>query len=319
MNKAGSIRKSLVVALGIGAGIGVLAPVGALGQITRERDTTITGPRGNSVTRDLKSTITPGGLDRSTTITGPRGNSVTRNVMINRGAPAFGPGPFRPGWGPRPVIINGGGGIGPGASFGIGALAGTAGGLLLGSALAAPRPVPPPVYVVPAAPVVVAPGGGPGVVQGGPMQTVPGQPLAVDMVPQEIARLSSVFPGTRREAAGILGRMHDSRAIPALVERLKNDGDKSVRITAAHALADIGDPTAATYLERSSIYDHKPEVRNAALAALARLPKPGPVVVEEVQTASRAPVQGFPSNVNLSPAPSVSVPPPPTPASGDRR
>jgi HEAT repeats len=315
MNKAGSIKRNLMVALGIGVGIGLLAPVGALGQVTRERDVTITGPRGKTIQRDFKSTITPGGIDRSTTITRP-GGTFTRNVQVNRPGPAFGPGPgFRPGWGPgpRPIIINGGGGgIGPGASFGLGALAGTAGGLLVGSALAAPRP---PVVVAPA-PVVIA--GGPAVVQGAPVQTVVAQPVAVDMVPQEIARLSSVFPGTRREAAGILGRMHDSRAVPALVERLKNDSDKSVRITAAHALADVGDPSAAVYLERSSIYDHKQEVRNASLAALARLPK---LVIQptEVQTATRVAGPGLRSNVNPGPASSVTVPPPPTPASGERR
>lgn len=316
MDKAGSIRKRLMVALGLGVGLGVFAPVGALGQVTRERDVTITGPRGNTIQRDFKSTITPGGIDRSTTITRP-GGTFSRNVQINRMVPGFRPGPgaWRPGWGPGPgpvFIGGGGGGIGPGASFGLGALAGTAGGLLIGSALAAPRPLPPPMYVAP----------GPVIVQGAPAvvgQPVVAQPMAVDMVPQEIARLSSVFPGTRREAAGILGRMHDSRAIPALVERLKNDNDKSVRITAAHALADLGDPSAAIYLERSSIYDHKQEVRNASLAALARLPKLVPAPTQDVQTASRNPGPGFSSNVNLEPAPGVTVPPPPTPASGERR
>ena len=314
MTKAGSISKRLVVALGLGVGIGVLAPVGALGQVTRERDVTITGPRGRTIQRDFTSTRTPGGLERSTTITRP-GGTFQRNVEISRPAPAFGP--MRPGFGPgprnvfveRPVIVGGGGGgIGPAASFGIGALAGTAGGLLIGSALA-PRPVPPPVYVTPA-PVVVQ--GAPAVVG----QPVVAQPVVVDMVPQEIARLSSVFPGTRREAAGILGRMRDSRAIPALVERLKNDNDKSVRITAAHALADIGDPSAAIYLERSSIYDHKQEVRNAALAALARMPR---IVPAPAQAQASTPVAGLSPSASPAPPPTPNVPPPPTPASGLRR
>jgi HEAT repeat protein len=164
--------------------------------------------------------------------------------------------------------------------------------------------------------VVVA--GGPAMVQGAPVQTVVAQPVAVDMVPQEIARLSSAFSGTRREAAGILGRMHDSRAIPALVERLKNDSDKSVRITAAHALADIGDPGAAVYLERSSIYDKKPEVRSASSVAFARLTQPLPA---PTQVPAEAHVVASRSNISLSPPSGASVPapPPPTPGIGERR
>ena len=64
----------------------------------------------------------------------------------------------------------------------------------------------------------------------------------MDPVGQQRARLASNYAPSRREAAAVLGRLGDARAVPALVERLKLDTDKSVRITAANSLAQIGDP-----------------------------------------------------------------------------
>ena len=347
-------RTGLVIALGVGGWAGTI-PSPARAQVVRERDTTITGPRGNSVTRDLKSVRGPGFLDRQTTITRPGGSSMTSNTLIRRPGPApfagrgFGPGPGwgpRPGWGPGPrffpgpseVIVNGGGGGGNGLlGLGIGAAAGTGLGFLLGRAtspqpVVVAQPVPVPVAPVAAAPPVeyVAPQ---------PYQAAqPGQPnrVVVDPVAMAAQRLSSTHEPSRRDGVVTLGRLRDPRAIPPLVDRLKNDKATEVRVAAATALGDIGDPQAAVYLERSVVYDKKDSVRNAASAALAKLPRPGPdgALVggpagnDNVQASAAAVAPGATSAPGLAPLPNSDsyqpvnvppvdsgerVPPPPTP------
>ena len=96
-----------------------------------DRSSTVTGPRGNSVTKQFDSTRGPGGLNRFSSVTGPRGGSIARDTVIQRspfagGNPGFGrgfgprPGPF---FGP-PVIVGGGGGNGL-LGLGLGAAIGT--------------------------------------------------------------------------------------------------------------------------------------------------------------------------------------------------
>jgi hypothetical protein len=330
----------------------------ARGQVVEStRDTTITGPRGRSIERSITTERGPGFVDRQVNIQRP-GGTFSSNTMIQR-APSvvrgggFAPAPRWGGWGPRPfvgreVIINNGGGpaswIAPLAvglgSFGVGMFAGSA-------LTAANSPPPPPPVPVAVQPVYAAP---PGYV----LQPVPGAPVAapygagavppaaaIDPLPEAVGRLSSYHANSRRDGAYTLGRLRDPRAIPALVDRLKNDMDADVRVAAATALGEIGDPRSAVYLERVTIYDKKQKVRDAASLALSRLPQvppgagqpgaPAPV------TAAPAPPQpglspvpanmlpipstppssgtGTPSNVRpLEPEPIERVPPPPTPA-----
>ena len=57
--------------------------------------------------------------------------------------------------------------------------------------------------------------------------------------------------------------------MPSLIHVLKYDLHKDVRIAGAIALGEIGGSEAAIALERSSIYDHKEDVRRAAANALS--------------------------------------------------
>jgi hypothetical protein len=275
----------------------------------RERDTTITGPRGRTAERDLKSTITPGGIDRQTIIRRPGGATFERDVHINR-SPGFagGAGGFRPVptgrnvFIERNVFVNNrpGWGWSPLANFGLGAALGAGTGLLLGSALASPPP-PPPIYVAPA-PVVVA---APGTVVRPPVVIQPAAPatVVVDQVALAVNRLRSNHDHSRRDACYTLGRLGDPRGVPALIDRLKNDRATEVKVAAATALGQIGEPGSAIVLERATIYDKKQEVRDAAATALA-------MIHQRTAASASASVAPAGGNVSLSgPATSSAVPP----------
>jgi hypothetical protein len=326
----------------------------AVGQVVeRERDVTITGPRGRSIERSITSERGPGFVDRQVNIQRP-GGTFSSNTMIQRAPSVVRGGGFAPvgrwgGWGPRPfigreVIINNGGGpaswlaplaVGLG-SFGVGMFAGSA----LASSPPPVAPPPQPVYAVPPG-YVLQPV--PGVVAGPPQVGVPAAappsapaPAAmVDPIADPIGRLQSYHANSRRDGAYTLGRIRDPRAIPALIDRLKNDGDADVRIAAATALGEIGDPRAAVYLERVTIYDKKQKVRDAAALALARLPRelaPSPGAGGQAVAANPSPTPPAPGLTpipsNMLPTPGVTraaagagepepverVPPPPTPA-----
>ena len=209
---------------------------------TLERKTTITGPRGRTIQRQVEIQRRPGSIERDITIRRP-GGTFERDVRVQRAPlPRGGPVPRlwgRPAWmGPRPVIIEeavpafgfglmappllnfsfGGGGVG--MPFG--------GGMPAGPSFAAPPPPPP------------------------------------DQVALECQRLQSFLSGHRKEAAYTLGRLADRRAVPSLIHVLKYDSFKDVRVAAAIALGEIGGSDAAMALERSSIYDHREDVRKAA-------------------------------------------------------
>lgn len=338
---------STVLALGLVVVPGI-GPASARAQ-TFDRDTTITGPRGRSITRDVQINRGPGGVSRDISISRP-GGTFQRNSFIPRGG--GGGGGFR-GWGPGPrfgppVFIGGGGGggIGPWGAGLLGGALGAGAGFLAGTALsnannaAQAAPPPPPVVVqqpvVVAEPgqVVVAPGAvPPPVVEYVPpvrYQPAPQQTVVVDPVAQEIARFQSNSEGSRRDAAIHLGRMGDARAVAPLVDRLKNDHARDVRVAAATALGEIGDPTAAIYLERSIIYDKKQEVRDASTAALSRVRQVQAQMQQQMRNAAAsapmATAGGFgssPAQTSQVPAltPSTTnefVPPPPAPANGLR-
>jgi hypothetical protein len=210
---------------------------------TIERDTTITGPRGNSIERQVEIKRTPGSLERQIQIKRP-GGTFERQVQVQRspvGGVRRGPlvaGPWpRPPWIPRTVVIGQ-----PAPAFGFGLLA------------------------VPA--LNFSFGGGGGFPVGGP-------PAAPAPPPDEVAlmtqRLQSFYWNNRKDAAYTLGRLGDPRAVPSLIHVLKYDLHKDVRIAGAIALGEIGGSEAAIALERASIYDHKEDVRRAAATAMERL------------------------------------------------
>ena len=233
-----------------------------------ERDTTITGPRGRSIQRQVEVQRGPGTIDRQVTIKRP-GGTYERQTLLQR-SPAMGrrpiPGPWpRPPWiGPRPLVIGqpvpafgfglmaapmlnfSFGGAGGGMGFGGGMGGGGMGGGGMG-------------------------GGGMGGLPGGPGGPGAPAPPPPDQVALMCQRLQSFYSGSRKEAAYTLGRLGDPRAVPSLVHVLKYDNFKDVRVAAAIALGEIGGSDAAVALERTSIYDHREDVRKAATTALERL------------------------------------------------
>ena len=165
-----------------------------------------------------------------------------------------------------------------------------------------------------ARPVVAGP---PGVVYQ-PGQVPAQAQVAPDPVAMAVSRLSSHHDNSRRDGAITLGRLGDPRAVPALVNLLKNDRSKEVRAAAATALGEIGDPQSAIVLERAIIYDKKQDVRNAASVALSRMPRELPATSVPSAGAGGQPgvITSEPAATNSVPgleAPE-SVPPPPTPA-----
>jgi hypothetical protein len=294
--------KSLFAALVWGgwclAGLGI--PVGAQ---TLERDTTITGPRGRTIQRDVEIQRGRGSIDRQVTIKRP-GGTFERNVQVQR-SPVMGRGPIpgpwpRPAWiGPRPLIIGQ-----PAPAFGFGLLAapmlnfsfgGGGGGMGFGGGMG---------------------GGG---MPGGPGAQAPPPP---DQVALECQRLQSMFSGSRKEAAYNLGRMGDSRAVPSLIHVLKYDNFKDVRVASAIALGEIGGSDAAVALERSSIYDHREDVRKAATTALDRLNTKAQAQAARMQqqAAAMPPGYGRPSAAQPpSPQPPAAEQPAPPPTSSPFR
>jgi hypothetical protein len=317
----------LVLALGMGG-------LPSWGQVVgRERDVTITGPRGRSIQRSVTSERGPGFVDRQVTIQRPGGTFHSQNFAqrIPRGpvpsaARGFVPTGHRGGYGPRGpvfvernVVVNRGPGWGPALAIG-GGLFGL--GMFAGSALASPPP--PPVYVAQPAPVYVAPAPPPTVIYNAPQPYAPAAQapatVVVDPVANAIGRLQSNHDNSRIEGAYTLGRLRDARAVGPLVDRLKNDWDRDVRVASANALAEIGDPRASEPLRQAASLDKKQAVRDAANQALSRLATPveapaepnlAPSAVETpAPTATPTPTSSTFKDV----APIEQVPPPPTPA-----
>jgi hypothetical protein len=242
-------------------GYGLVNPGGMVRGQTVERDTTITGPRGRTIQRQVEVQRGPGTIDRSVQIKRP-GGTIDRQVQVQRSPVmrrGFVPGPWgRPPWiGPRPLVIAqpapalglvaapfmnfsfGGGGFGGGMGGGFGG----------------------------------GPGGGFGGGMGGGMPGGPGgQPAPPpDQVALMCHQLQGFSISGRKEAAYTLGRLSDPRAVPSLVHVLKHDNFKDVRVAAAIALGEIGGSDAAVALERAAVYDHRDDVKKAASTALERL------------------------------------------------
>jgi hypothetical protein len=222
--------------------------VPASGQ-TFEKDTTITGPRGRTIERDVEIKRRPGSIGRQVQIKRP-GGTFERQVQIQR-SPAVRvgrPGPWPRGpWLLRPAVV------GPAVpAFGFGLLAAPSFNFAFGGGGVGPVPAP-------------------GVIGVGPGVPAAGVPPPPDQVALETQRLQSFYPSNRKEAAYTLGRLGDPRAVPSLINAVKHDLFHDVRIAAAIALGEIGGSEAAIALERCSIYDKRDDVRKAATTALARL------------------------------------------------
>lgn len=99
-------------------------------------------------------------------------------------------------------------------------------------------------------------------------------PKALDEEPgakQEVRRLfrEAEDPEMRQYLALVLGRTHDSEAVPLLVAAL-DDPDDKIRIYALWALGTLGDPSARGSLEKS-LSDPDPGLRKTAAFALGEL------------------------------------------------
>ncbi len=252
---------------------------------TVERDTTVTGPRGRTIERQVEIQRKPGSIQRDIEIKRP-GGTFERQVQVQRagGVPRRGPmiaGPWpRPPWIPRTVVVGG-----PAPAFGFGLLAAPMLNFSFGGVGGGGGGGP------------VAPFGGPGP-GGGPPGVAP-PPDEVALVTQ---RLQSFYSNNRKEAAYKLGQLGDPRAIPSLVHVLKYDLHKDVRIASAIALGEIGGSESAIALERSSIYDHKEDVRHACATALERLN------AKAKAAAPNAPQMVRPRGVPMPPEPTTSSP-----------
>ncbi|MDX2037990.1 MAG: HEAT repeat domain-containing protein [Isosphaeraceae bacterium] len=331
-------RKRRVVIVGFAA-LGIIGVSGISEAQTVKREQKAVGPRGKSVERSVTVERGPGTARREIEITRPGGTFRREAEVVGpRAAAGMRPGPgYAPapvpaprgrsyGYGPGPAVIRrdviierdrGSNGLLP-------FVAGGALGLAVGSALNPPAPQP--VYVVPE-PVIAAP---PVVVVNPPQRYVPVAPaqpptVVIDPVNTGLTQLQSNSWSVRRDGAIALGRMGDSRAVPALIDRLKNDHDKNVRQASAWALGEIRDPRAVEPLERAAALDRREEVRTVAAKAYHKVLEPPPAPPSETSaTASAAPTTRRPSSIPSSPTRGSEIddaplglddpPPPPVPS-----
>ena len=82
-----------------------------------------------------------------------------------------------------------------------------------------------------------------------------------------IKALTSKNLGWRVSAAQLLGDNHEERAVKPLIKMLNTDYSYAARVSAAVALAKIGDKKALKALKRISKHDRNQTVRTVALGA----------------------------------------------------
>ena len=87
--------------------------------------------------------------------------------------------------------------------------------------------------------------------------------------------------GRRVSAAHILGENKEARAVEPLIRMLENDLKYYARISAAVALAQIGDKTALRALKHSAIYDSDGNVRTVARGAIFEIERSDVKIVME--------------------------------------
>ena len=88
-----------------------------------------------------------------------------------------------------------------------------------------------------------------------------------------ISALKAENIGWRVDAARLLGEASETEAVKPLIDVLKNDDNSSARISAAVALAKIGDVTALNALKKAAKYDINKTVRTVAIGAYHELKK----------------------------------------------
>ena len=88
-----------------------------------------------------------------------------------------------------------------------------------------------------------------------------------------ISALKAENIGWRVDAARLLGEAADAEAVKPLIDVLKNDEISSARISAAVALAKIGDRSALNALKRAAKYDTNKTVRTVSSGAFHELKK----------------------------------------------
>lgn len=258
------------------------------GSLTRSFQ--VTGPAGATYRRELQIERGPGQLSRQIEIERPGGAKYAGSVQATRAVPrAGGPAPRGPVVVQRNVTVNR---FGPGPGWGWGPP--QVGGSSLAFFFGAPPPPPivsVPVVVPVAPPVVYAPAPVPPHVVVMEPERFRQEPetIVVDPVGESLKRLASHHDNSREAGARELGRLGDARAVPALMDLLRNDADADVRTAAAEALGAIGDPQAAGYLKRAAVYDRKPKVREAAKRALQRLERVAIVEPRRFETDVPAP------------------------------
>jgi HEAT repeats len=240
-----------------------------------ERDTKVTGPRGNSITRSITGQRVGPFVDRSVTVTGPRGNSITRNTEVFAPRGGFAPRGFVGG----PAVVVGGApviGVGLGIVPPVNMFFGGGGGGGVGGPPGPGGPGPM-TYYNPPIPYPASTAAHQAAASGTPLPTPPPPPPpgthVVDPVAENIGKLTSFHGNVRREGSITLGKYGDARAVPTLIDRLQHDNDKDVRMAAAWALAEIGDQRAMVPLETARQFDKRAEVRTVAEKSIARLPR----------------------------------------------
>lgn len=77
----------------------------------------------------------------------------------------------------------------------------------------------------------------------------------------------------RQDTTFVLGMTGDARAVPVLVQALR-DADDTLRMLAAQALGKIGDPAAAEPLRLAAVKDSNTQVRRAASKAYKAVTAP---------------------------------------------
>ncbi len=87
--------------------------------------------------------------------------------------------------------------------------------------------------------------------------------------------------GRRVSAAHILGENKEVRAVKPLIQMLENDLNYSARISAAVALAQIGDKKALSALKHSAINDSDGNVRSVARGAIFEIERSDVKIVME--------------------------------------
>jgi len=78
----------------------------------------------------------------------------------------------------------------------------------------------------------------------------------------------------RQDTAYVLGMVGDPRAVPVLLDALR-DNDAALRMVAAAALGKIGDPDAADALRLAALKDSNAQVRKAASRAFRKISEAG--------------------------------------------